>query len=350
MIRFNIKHLIIDEISMVRADMLDYIDRLLKYCKKNDLPFGGIQVIIVGDFFQLPPVAKPFELGQLNANNYKTPFAFSAKIFESANFETLELTEVLRQKEIQFIKILHAARTGDITIAQCGKLNKNVRSADDLRITLCGINRDAATINANHLKNLPGETVEFTGVKYGEWPALPVEELLQFKIGAQVMVKMNGADREQNDRDGLFQSKVVNGTMGRVVSFMDGNTKVESGNVTAINIQLDSGEEILIHRRTWQRKIKELIDGEWNERVVASYEQIPLTLAWAISIHKSQGQSFDKVTIDPRKMFANGQLYVALSRCRTLEGINFTSVVNTSKFKADNNVKQFYKQLKNAKN
>lgn len=335
-IRYNVKHLIIDEVSMVRADTLDYIDRLLQHIKDNNSPFGGIQVIIVGDFFQLPPVTKPLQLKQLYEEGYATPFAFSSRVFNNANFTSLELTTVLRQKDDkEFIEILHSARTGKITMQQCGVLNKNVGANENLTITLAAANVQADTINFSHLKKLPGDYYSFKATQFGTWPALPVEELLKLKIGAQVMVKKNNADNPGGAKE--FNSVVVNGTLGIIQS-------IEKDHVV---IALENLTQVKIFKQVWTLKIKNYNTSnyKWEEKVIASYEQIPLSLAWAISMHKSQGQSFDRVQIDPSRIFAAGQLYVAVSRCRTLQGLKFSTPVNTSKFFADKRVINFYNQL-----
>jgi ATP-dependent DNA helicase PIF1 len=336
-IRYNIHCLIVDEISMVRADMLDYIDRLLRHVRNIDKPFGGIQVVAVGDFFQLPPVVIGPETSHLKLMGYNTPFAFSARVFKEANFIICPLTEVLRQKDDKpFIKLLHDARAGNIKIPQVTKLNKLVGRHDDLRICLCGINKQADAINQQHLKAIDWPEFLFTAKIFGEWPAYPTEKELRLKVGAQVMVKRNGADREPCDSSKDFQSRVVNGSMGVVVDFVE----------NYVVIKLDNNEEVKIYNKTWEKTVKKKVNDKWEEVVVASFEQMPLALAWAISIHKSQGQSFDKVFIDPSKIFIEGQMYVALSRCRTLQGIRFASNLNLRKFTVNEHVVEFYKQIK----
>lgn len=337
-IKYNIHHLIIDEISMVRVDQLDYIDRYLRLVKEDDAPFGGIQLIIVGDFYQLPPVTNSASMVQLRQAGYETHFAFSSKVFDEANFQIIELNEVLRQKgDPSFINILHAARIGKVTLPQCAKLNKNIGEANDLRIMLCGQNKQADQINQGHLIGIAGEPVVFNATEYGMWPAFPVEKELKLKIGAQVMVRLNSADRKNDDRDLLFESKVVNGTLGKITAIFPDRVEIEKEN----------GDIVPIYIKRWERKVKEKnIHGKYEEKVVASYQQIPLSLAWAISIHKSQGQSFDKVHINPKVIFAPGQLYVALSRGRSLKGLKFSSPVESRKFWTDSNVVKFYKKLK----
>lgn len=345
-IRYNVKTLIIDEVSMVRCDVFDYIDRLLRYVKGVDKPFGGIQIIIVGDFFQLPPVVRREDIPQMTAAGYKSPFVFDALVFED-NFEVLSLDEVLRQKgDNKFIDLLDKARTGSCTFSHFKALNERVGKTDGLRINLCGTNKQADQINYARLAALPELTHQFNGKKFGEWPALPVEENLNIKVGAQVMVKLNAADRPPHHR-GEFPSQVVNGTLGIVEKI---NDPLLDGERT-VDLRLANDTVVTIYSKRWERKIKEkTFDAEagknvWDERVVASYEQMPLVLAWAISIHKSQGQTFDRAHIDASKIFAAGQLYVALSRIKSLAGLSLETPVDARKFWADKNVMRFFKTV-----
>lgn len=333
MIKYNIKHLIIDEVSMVRADLFDFIDRLMRHAKGVNKPFGGAQVIIVGDFFQLPPVVRgAVEKTQLKECGYESEFVFSSRAFMEGNFKVMELTEVLRQKgDTKFLEILDAARTGDVTPKQAALLNKQVGQPNDLRIRLAAINKQADQLNMQMLANLPLPQRTYYAKKYGEWPALPAEEMLTLKVGAQIMVKMNGADRPPGLRE-KFDSQVVNGTLGIVKELQDDK----------VIITKEDGTEVNIYRQDWERKIKEKVADKWEERVVASFQQIPLALAWAISMHKSQGQSFEKVHVDPSRVFAPGQLYVALSRCRSLKGLSLASALNTRKFYANKDVLAFF--------
>jgi len=332
-IRYNIKHLIIDEISMVRADTFDYIDRLMRFCKQNEKPFGGAQIIAVGDFFQLPPVVVKDEGKQLSNVGYASPFMFDAA--SAKNFRIVELNEVLRQKgDDAFLELLDGARTGQVLPKQIQYLNTRVECLDGLRISLTGTNAQAEQINGGKLRALAGEEKAYNSNKFGDWPALPAEEYLKLKVGAQVMVKMNGADKPDGFK-GEFSSQVVNGSLGIVQEMQDDK----------VIITLNNGTPVTIYRKRWERKVKEKIEGQWEERVVASFEQIPLALAWAISIHKSQGQTFDQVHIDASRIFAAGQLYVALSRARTMAGISLNSKVDARKFFADRNVIRFYNSI-----
>lgn len=332
-IKYNIKHLIIDEISMVRADTFDYIDRLMRYCKNSDKPFGGAQIIAVGDFFQLPPVVVKDESKQLREAGYASPFMFDSAVAKS--FKIVELNEVLRQKgDVVFLDILAAARTGSVVPSHVVSLNKRVTPLEGLRIVLAGTNKQAEEINRGKLQAINDSPVSYGANKFGEWPALPAEEFLTLKVGAQVMVKMNGADRPEGFK-GDYPSQVVNGTLGFVFELQQDR----------VVVMLKSGDCVTIYRRRWERKVKEKVEGVWEEKIVASFEQIPLALAWAISIHKSQGQTFDQVHIDASRIFAAGQLYVALSRARTLAGITLQSKVDARKFFADRNVIRFFNSI-----
>jgi ATP-dependent exoDNAse (exonuclease V) alpha subunit len=347
---------------MVRADAFDYIDRLLKYVKRNNAPFGGIQVILVGDFHQLPPVSKREDEIELKRLGYLSPFIFHAKCFQN-NFKCYQLHEVLRQKgDPKFIELLHLARTGEILPKHIKIINKQVGHPGDIRISLTARNLDAEQINKSKLAELKSELIEYGAIQYGKWPDLPCDAMVSIKVGAQVMVKKNGADKMPGLTKDDFESKVVNGTMGIVTAILPAEpTKtiyepVKEGGINVhrtikaqpdrVVIKVESGEEVTIYRQRWELKEKRKDEfGKYSEEVIATFDQMPLILAWAISMHKSQGQSFDKVHINPRAIFADGQLYVALSRCRTLAGISLETGVLPSMFKTNMHVINFYDQL-----
>lgn len=333
-LRYGIKYLIIDECSMVRADMFDYIDRLLRHVRLNDKPFGGLQVILIGDFFQLPPVVLSQEKKELKEYGYSSEFIFHSHVWEQANFHILQLTEVLRQQgDIKFIKLLHGARTGNLRPADVRLMDKLVGRQDDLRISLTGTNRQADEINARHLLSIDQPTKTFTAEMWGQWPAYPVDPELTLKVGAQVMVRKNRADLDPARPAKEQHSIVVNGTIGKVVEMEDSHVAIE----------LPDGRTAKIYRSTWEMKVKQKTDeGKWQEITVAGYTQMPLSLAWAISIHKSQGQTFERVHIDATKIFAPGQMYVALSRCKTLAGISLEQKLTTGKFWPNRAVIDFY--------
>lgn len=336
----KVNHLIIDEISMVRADMFDYLDRELRFVKNNNQPFGGVQIIAVGDFFQLPPVTKASDKKQLKEYEYKSQFAFDAFAFK--DFKVVSLNTVLRQNEREFIDILHAARTGEISEKQTKVLNKQVAKCTDFRIQLAGTNQQADLINMKQLSLIKEEAVKFEAEKWGYWPQLPVEQSIQLKVGAQVLIKKNNTDKPPGAK-GLASGKIVNGSIAKIIELP---TQEKPYTV----VELEDGTQHNIYKTRWELKEKRRDkDGKWSEQPVASFEQVPFQLAWAISMHKSQGQSFDRVHIDALKIFEAGQLYVALSRARTLEGVSFQAPISKDNFWADDNVLRFNKTyLKNA--
>jgi len=335
-IHHRLNHLIIDEISMVRADVFDYIDRELRSIKRVDAPFGGVQIIAVGDFFQLPPVAMTQDKKDLKAAGYASEFAFDSKIFAD-NFKVIVLEEVHRQTDPKFITILNAARTGNINAKHIHELNKQVGVPKDLRIKLTPTNKQADLVNDAELRKLDGKAETYMGRKYGYWPQDPVSPTLSLKVGAQVMVKKNRADRPPGVK-GDFTTDVVNGTLAKIIS-------LPSKSQAHAVVETDAGKQVNIYMARWERTEKKKVGESWAHEVVAWYEQYPLQLAWAISMHKSQGQTFDKVHIDGTKVFADGQMYVAVSRCRTLEGLSFETPLKERMFFANKDVKRFIKKL-----
>lgn len=314
-----LKTLIIDEISMVRVDVFEYIDRMLRFVKGVDRPFGGVQVVAVGDFYQLPPVVRRGD----DLSRWGSPYVFSSEVFES--FRHVRLTEVLRQKgDNRFIEILHAARSGRLSLADVHDLNARVgRPAEGIR--LVAVNKQADDINQTFLQSLPGRELMYEAQVFGEWPADPVERSIRLRTGAQVMVRLNKSDEE---------GKVVNGTIGKVVAMEDKAVVIESGS-----------EVHKISRRQFQRKIKDYSSGEWEEKIVASFDQMPVVLAWAVSMHKSQGQSFDQAHVDLSRVFAPGQAYVALSRVRSLVGLSLEAPIQAEHLWPDEKVVEWDKQM-----
>jgi len=335
---YHVSALIIDEVSMVRSDTLDYIDRVLRYFRDNEQPFGGIQIILVGDFCQLAPVVNPQARAELKAAGYQSEFAFSAKVFHPDIFKIHELTEVLRQKDdLYFMDILNAARFGDITPSMIRDLNALVGAPKPLAITLTATNRQADDINSNEMTRLPGEYKTFNAESSGDWPEnlWPLPGMLRLKVNAQIMVRKNGADRDPNEMDREIPTKLVNGTLGLIKEFNSENRRV---------ITLTS--DIKVYRQDFQRSRKvQKDDGKWKMETYATFNQLPVTPAWAISMHKSQGQSFDVVNIDPSKVFVAGQLYVALSRARSMAGMTLLSPVSPSKFTVNRMVRAFYESI-----
>jgi len=310
----NLQALIIDEISMVRADLLDCIDQFLRVNgPRAGAPFGGVQLLFIGDLYQLPPVVLPEE-ERLFTTHYASPYFFDAHVLRTTPYTVLHLTKVYRQQDATFVTLLDAVRTGSVDQGQLATLNARYRvdvaGRDQAQsITLVTTNAMAERINANHLVQIRHKPCTFTGTITGTFhrPQLPTEETLTLKDGARIMM-LNNEPRGQ----------WVNGTLGYIATLAE-----EAGTVT-IRVTLDNGYSGTISPYTW-----EAIRFVWDDttqriisEVVGSFTQYPLRLAWAVTIHKAQGKTFDTVVVDVgRGTFAPGQAYVALSRCRSLEGL-----------------------------
>lgn len=331
----NLELLVIDEISMVRADLLDAIDYTLRRFRKGSghLPFGGVQLLMIGDLQQLPPVVKDNEWELLNYY-YNTPYFFSSLALSKSNFITINLQQVFRQKDEKFINILNDIRNNNITDKLISELNdrSNVDydpSLDEGYVILCTHNYQAQRINENKLSQLDFDSYTYKAKISGDFPetSYPNEFELELKRDAQVMFV-------KNDQGEMDQRKYYNGKIGRIVEIDDESIIVRSP---------DKDEDIVVKKYVWHN-YKYSINHQTNkieEVIVGTFEQYPIKLAWAITIHKSQGLTFDKIIIDSNKAFASGQVYVALSRCRTLEGIILTSAFNPDSIIKDEKLIEF---------
>ena len=307
--------LIIDEISMVRADILDAIDDTLKRYRRNDRPFGGVQLLMIGDIQQLPPVVKESERPYME-QVYSSPFFFNSKVLQRLPFVTVELEKVHRQSDRLFLDILNEVRSGMPGDAALNELNKRlfpgfVPPEGERWIRLTTHNAQADSVNEAKMNALETEEATFEAQIEGIFPenAYPAETRLRLREGAQVMFV-------RNDTSG--EGRYYNGKIATV-------KKVKP----ALIVEDESGESIEVNTERWENIRYGLNEesGEIEGIVEGTFEQVPLRPAWAVTIHKSQGLTFDQVIIDAGAAFSFGQVYVALSRCRTLEGIILTTPI-----------------------
>ena len=323
--------LIIDEISMVRADMLDAIDEVLRRYKNRFLPFGGVQLLMIGDLQQLAPVVKEQEWAMMR-QYYNSMYFFNSHALRESNMTTLELKHIYRQKDDAFVKILNEVRNDELSANSYEVLHKQYKEnfkpkEKDGYITLTTHNRNADIINQDRMNDIKGKARKFKATVDGVFSenSYPTDYHLELKLGAQVMYIKNDSNPEK---------RYFNGKIGKVISFGTGEILIES-----------DGEEILTTTEKWDN-IKYSINPETkeiSEEVIGSFEQFPLRLAWAITIHKSQGLTFDKAIIDAAAAFSHGQTYVAFSRCRTLEGMVLSSKISESAIICDREVTDFNK-------
>lgn len=327
--------IIIDEISMVRADIIDFIDKILRvYSHNMRIPFGGKQLLLVGDVYQLEPVLKE-EDWQLLQPYYPSKFFFDAHVFRTFQLVCIELQKVYRQRDDKFISILDHIRTSTITTTDLSLLNQQVgqhqpMDAHQLSITLSTRRDTVDYINSLHLSKLPGDATILHGSIDGEYPEnnLPTPIELEVKTGAQILFIKN--DREK---------RWVNGTLGTIIGIGD----EEEGK---IYVRTEQGEDVDVEQEVWNnvRYTYNQKEQKVEEEILGSFQQFPLRLAWAITIHKSQGLTFNQVKIDlSGGVFAGGQTYVALSRCRSLKGIALQEPVKREDIYVNQEVVRFSK-------
>ena len=328
--------LVIDEISMVRADLLDGIDAVLRRYRRSNLPFGGVQLLLIGDLHQLSPVVKDIDW-RLLGQYYDSPYFFSSNSLRQTELITIELKHIYRQEDDHFIKLLNRVRDNNLDQATLASLNvRHIKGFADTDhegegyITLCTHNSSADTINASRLKTLTQKTHRFDAEIEGEFPehSFPTSLTLEVKPQAQVMFVRN---------DSTPEKRFFNGKIGKI-------TRI-SGEKIWIQCP-DDVDEIMVEPATWEN-IQYSLDAETleiTENKIGAFIQYPLKLAWAITIHKSQGLTFDRAIIDAQAAFAHGQVYVALSRCRTLEGMVLSSPLSSRAVKTDKTVLRFVEQ------
>lgn len=327
----TLQRLIVDEVSMVRADLLDCVDATLRrWGPSPGTPFGGVQMVLVGDPFQLPPVVTDHEAGHF-AGRYQTPYFFSSDALMNMDFEVVELTEVFRQTDGVFVDLLNAIRDGSVTNAELATLNSRVDPdfnppGEEPYVTLTTTRALADKVNNAQLEALPGEEFVSDAAVTGDFPALPTKTELRFKVGAQVMLLTNDpADRWVNGSLGIVQS----------VGWPE--------RATVSVLVIDTGEIVEVEPFQWTVSQPRLSDGRLTYAEVGTFKQLPFDLAWAATIHKSQGRTFDRLIIDlGRGTFAKGQLYVALSRSRSLEGLVLRQPVEPRHVLVEAEVSRFF--------
>ena len=329
----KLKTILIDEVSMVRADLLDCVDKFLRLNGPDETqPFGGVQMIFIGDLYQLPPVVSS-HAREIFRTHYATPYFFSAKVFDGLDIAFVELEKIYRQQDGEFIRLLNATRNRTVTDDDLALFNQRhdpnfTAPPGDFYIHLTSTNNLADAINEEQLARLPGRSRKFKGLIEGEFGReyLPTALELKLRKDAQIMLL-------NNDSYGRW----VNGTIGRVTGF-----KKDKEGETLIQAKLDNGEKVEIAPNTWEIYRFFLKEGELASEAVGGFTQYPVRLAFAVTIHKSQGKTFEKAIIDVgRGTFAHGQMYVALSRCTTLDGIVLKQALRKSHILMDWQVVKF---------
>ena len=328
--------LVIDEISMVRADLLDGVDAVLQRYRRSNLPFGGVQLLMIGDLHQLSPVVKDAEWRLLKPY-YDSAYFFSSNSLSKTELFTIELKHIYRQSDTRFINLLNSVRDNNLDESGIAELNKrfdpNFSPGDkDGYITLCTHNRKADGINFSKLHSVKNKKHTFDAEVEGDFPehTFPTQATLDLKIGAQVMFVRNDPSPDK---------RFFNGKIGEI-------TRIKSDEIW-IKCP-DENNQIIVEPAVWENIEYKLNQesGEIKENKIGTFEQYPLKLAWAITIHKSQGLTFDKAIIDAQAAFAHGQVYVALSRCRTLEGMVLSSTLSPRTMKTDPTVLRFTEESK----
>ncbi len=331
----NMHTLVIDEISMVRADLLDCIDRMLKlHGGARHKPFGGVQMVFIGDLYQLPPVVRANE-ENIFKTIYPSPYFFDAKVFKELTIDFIEFDQHYRQEDPAFLELLNAIRNNSTSQQAMDILNRQFSSGikenpNEFYIALTTTNDLADRINYDKLHAISEELYTFPGEISGQFDQknLPTNETLEVKVGAQIMLLNNDPEK-----------RWVNGSIGKIISIDEA-----PGMETMIRVELTTGSRVDVAPFAW-----EIYNFFYNEEagsleseVVGAFRQYPLRLAWAVTIHKSQGKTFDRVIIDlGRGTFSHGQTYVALSRCRSLEGIILKRPVQKRDILMDKRIPEF---------
>ena len=331
--------LVIDEISMVRADLLDAIDSALRRYRDREKPFGGVQLLMIGDLQQLAPVVKENEWEMLK-NYYETPYFFASRALRETVYMTIELKTVYRQSDTFFLSLLNKIRENQADDEVLNELNRRYQPGfrprkEEGYIRLTTHNYQAQKVNDNELASLPGQTYSFRAEIDGTFPEYlyPADEVLTIKAGAQIMFLKNDPSSEK---------RYYNGMIGEVAAVNDAGMIVRGK---------DNGDEFQLLPEEWgnYKYVLNEETKEITEEIEGTFRQYPIRLAWAITIHKSQGLTFERAIIDARNSFAHGQTYVALSRCKTLEGMVLESPLRREAIISDSTVDDFTKEVERNK-
>ena len=331
--------LVIDEISMVRADLLDAIDSALRRYRDREKPFGGVQLLMIGDLQQLAPVVKENEWEMLK-NYYETPYFFASRALRETVYMTIELKTVYRQSDTFFLSLLNRIRENQADDEVLNELNRRYQPGfrprkEEGYIRLTTHNYQAQKVNDNELASLPGQTYSFRAEIDGTFPEYlyPADEVLTIKAGAQIMFLKNDPSSEK---------RYYNGMIGEVAAVNDAGMIVRGK---------DNGDEFQLLPEEWgnYKYVLNEETKEITEEIEGTFRQYPIRLAWAITIHKSQGLTFERAIIDARNSFAHGQTYVALSRCKTLEGMVLESPLRREAIISDSTVDDFTKEVERNK-
>lgn len=332
----NLEIIIIDEVSMLRADLLDCIDEFLKiYGPDPSKPFGGVQMVFVGDLYQLPPVVGPQER-EVFRTHYETPYFFSARAMDSTSLEVLELETIYRQKDESFVNLLNKIRNNSVDDKDIEALNQRYlpesekeESEHDFVINLTTTNKKAEETNESYLKTLESEEFTHKAVTQGDFGKEyhPTATDLNYKVGAQIMLLNNDTKK-----------RWVNGSLGLIESIEEDEKGKEY-----LKVRLhDQGRVVNVAPFTWEVYKVSVEEGNLISESAGSFTQYPFRLAWAVTIHKSQGKTFDQVVIDiDRGIFASGQTYVALSRCTSFEGVYLKVPFKKQHIKTDHRIHKF---------
>jgi ATP-dependent DNA helicase PIF1 len=341
----NLSAIIIDEISMVRADLLDCVDKFLRLNGPTaTMPFGGLQMIFIGDLYQLPPVEKDFGSDTGLFKEYESPYFFHSRAFKSAKFNFIQLKTAYRQKEQVFLDVLNAVRNNAANSDHLQILNARTQNDgqkfafEKFAIYLTPTNARARQVNNFFLGKIQSEPKTYLGTAMGSFEdrELPTDLNLQIKTDSQIMMLNNDQKK-----------RWVNGTMGKIVNILKADDK-ENNSSDVISIELETGETVKVEPHTWEM-YQFVLDKQTQKiqsRTKGTFTQYPFKLAWAVTIHKAQGKTFDKVFVDlTTGTFAHGQLYVALSRCRTLNGLHLKRAIKPSDIILDNRIVEFLHSL-----